>query len=654
MSRRQSLLGSITFVVFAALVGRMWNLQVVSSDSYDELAAGNRTRVIQVEGPRGRLLDAKGRALADSRDALVVTLDHTLVGDLPPDERSRLFEELADELAHAGHDLGVDMLVGLHDASHGRLVEPEIVVADISTGLWIALEERSLPGVAVERRPMRTYPNGTTAAHLIGHLGSVADGAEAARLNRRSGAAGKPYRPGDTIGRDGLEQLYDLELRGTPEIRRVEVDARNRVVRTVEIVQAAAPGRDVHLTIDLDLQRRAEAEIEAQLRAARARSLADGGDCDSCEPLAAPAGSLVALRPADGSVVAIASYPTYDPAWFVGGLDGRQADTLFQDEDRPLLNRAIAGRYPAGSTFKPFTAYAALAAGARAADEIWVDEGRHVLGRCRSADGGGCVFRNAGGVAMGPVDLPAALARSSDTYFYSLGELFWTQRATFGDTPIQDTAERFGFGLATGIELPGERRGLVQTPSGRHADGDDWYTGDSVNLSIGQGDLLVTPVQLANAYATLAAGGVRHQPRLVSRVADPADRSAEERPPVPVAADDLDPELLAPIHSGLLLATRTGTAATSFAGFPLDQLPIGGKTGTAQVTGRADYSLFVAFGPWPTPDLAVAVVLEEAGFGGHGAAPAARAFLEAAFGMSSEVPEGVAGEGALTAGRLPW
>ncbi len=632
MTQRRRLLGLLTALVFATLIVRMWSLQVVSADAYDDLAAGNRTRLIQSEGPRGRILDLNGRALADTGVTLTVVLDPSIVGGLAVPEREALFDELAIELVHGGHAVTAADLNAAYQATIGFSVQPIVVVADIDPGLWIVLEERNFPAVEVQPRPIRTYPFGSLASHVIGHLGTVADDDEVDRLNAEPQAAPKPYLPGDVIGRAGLEQVFETALRGTPEIKRVEIDAENRVVRTVEVVQEAAPGSDVHLTIDLDLQRTAEESIETQLIEARRRSAEAGaGGCDDCQSLAAPAGSLVAVRPDDGSVVALASYPTYDPSWFVAGLSQSQADTLFQDPHRPLLNRAVAGQYPAGSTFKPVTAYSAVTTGARTPGERWNDLGRHELTGCRSAERAGCVFRNAGSVAMGPVDLPAALARSSDTYFYSLGERFWSEREVFGDTPVQDTAELFGLGAETGIGLPQEQDGFVPTPDRREADGGQWYTGDNVNLAIGQGDLLVTPLQLANVYATLATGGDRYQPRLVSHLTNGATGVIEQVfEPVELASAALEPTALGPIQDGLIGATTAGTAVSAFIGFPLAQYPIAGKTGTAQVDGRGDYALFVGYGPMPAPEIVVAVVLEEAGFGGHAAAPAARSLLDEA------------------------
>ena len=670
--RRRRLLGGFWALVFLGLAGRLWSLQIVSGAEYDELALGNRTRLVQTEAPRGRIYDVEGRAMADRRESLSAALDLESLAALDRSARSEAFAAMVVEFGSVGHTVTVDDVAERYEQSIGRQLRPEPILSDISAELWIALEERSVPGLVIERSSVRHYPFGTTAAHVVGHLGTVADGGEAHDLNQAPASADKPYAPGDIIGRSGLELMFESELRGTPEIRRVEVDARNRIVGTVEIVQEAVPGNDLHLNIDVDLQRQAERIVAEELLRARSRPVCP----DECEPFTAPAGSLVALQPDDGAVVALVSLPGFDPGWFVDGLSPTQAERLFQDDGRPLFNRAIAGRYPAGSTFKPIVAVATQASGIRDADEIWTDLGQHHLADCSATTERGCRFRNAGGVVMGPVDLRSALARSSDTYFYSAGEMLWGERDRLGETVIQDTSARFGLGHPTGIDLPAEASGVVPRPQDRAIDGEEWHTGDNVNLAIGQGDLLVTPLQLANVYAALAEGGRRHRPRVVDRIThgetgavvrlleptllqptvlEPTVLEPTVLEPTVLESTGLEPEgLTAPagasvgldalaggdvlqaVGDGLASATRSGTAAAAFAGFAFATHPVSGKTGTAEVTGKADLSLFAGYGTdLATGDrLAVVVVLEEAGFGGVAAAPAARSFLDAAFELT--------------------
>ena len=615
----------VVAVVLVGLIGRLAQVQVVTAPTYRDIASGNRLRVVETPSPRGRLLDAEGRVLAGNRSAYTVTLDWEGLADLDPPGRRSILLEAADELDDVDDTIDADHLEEVFQRARRQALGPVPVVDDVGPELWITLSERGLPGIEVAPRPRRIYPQGAVAAHVIGYLGTVVDEAEAARLNRIEPDHG--YRPGSLIGRSGLERMLERHLRGVPEVRTVEVDAANRVVRTVEVTQIGRPGRDVHLTIDLDLQRLAEESLAAGLDDIKARTEAP-----------AAAGSLVVVDPRDGSVPALVSLPGFDPTLFVAGLDSDEADRLFSDPVQPFLNRAIDGLYPAGSTFKPVTALAALAAGLRPAEAIWQDQGVYQLTSCRGSEQTGCRFRNAKGAVLGPVDLGAALTLSSDTYFYSLGERLWLHRSEVGDEALQDVARRFGLGVPSGIELPGEARGRVPTPQARREANRQapeafpdprWYTGDNVNLAIGQGELLVTPVQLANLYATLATGGVRHQPRLVDRVVDPTSgRPIVEFRPRRAADEPIAPDTLTPILDGLLGVPVRGTAATAFAGFPLERFPVAAKTGTAEVQGRVDYALFAGFGPVPEPRYAFAAVIEEGGFGGEAAAPVVRRFLD--------------------------
>ncbi len=647
---RFDLLAALVAVAFLLLAARLAYLQLLGGHGYREIATGNRVRVIETPAPRGRILDVEGRVLAGTRTSFTVTLDWEALADRSSSDRRSVFVAVADELTLAGRPIDRQSLERLFERARRQALEPLTVAEDVSVELWIALTERDLPGFDVIARPVRTYPYGPSAAHVLGYLGTVGDDEEALELNRIDPA--DRYRAGSEIGRAGLERIFERQLRGVPEIRQVEVDSGNRIVRTIEVTQAARPGNDVHLTLDVDLQRAAEASLRSQLAIT-------SEDPDT----PAPAGSFVAIDPGDGAVWALASFPGFDPSDFVFGLEERAAQELLSDPDDPFLNRVTTGLYPAGSTFKPIPAYAALTAGARGQYEIWDDRGSYRLSGCRAAAATkGCVFRNARGAVLGPVDVRSALARSSDTYFYSLGERFWVDRERFGPEIIQETAAAFGLGEPAGIELPAEASGRIPGPGQRRADHDRypdafpdprWYTGDNVNLAIGQGGLLVTPLQLANLYATLATGGVRYQPRIVERVADGVTGATilAFRPRV-VAEEPLDAEALGAIVDGLLDVPVSGTAADAFEGFPHDRFSLAAKTGTAETSGQADNALLAGFGPWPHPRYAFAVVLEEAGFGGVAAAPVARHFFEWVLGVDSAVA-GIGADGSAIAAAAP-
>ncbi len=632
--RRFGALAIVALLVFGSLVARLWFLQVVTPEAAVETATSNREREIWVEAPRGRILDSEGRVLAGRRESLVVTLDWTELAELSSEERAEIFGEVAEELNRAGLKTKQDELDRTYSRARNGDLKPVVVAEDVGEDVWILIQERAYPGFQVERRFVRTYPYGDIGAHIIGYTGSVRSTDVAASLNE---ASDKIYLPGDEVGLTGIEKVFEETLRGTPEHRVVEIDANNRIIRTAEILQPAVPGQDIYLTINIDLQYAAEQILADELRLARQRDA-----CVGCLPHVAEAGSLVALDVNDGSVIALASLPTYDPTDFIFGISSEQFEFLENRPDKPLFDRATRGGYSIGSTFKPITAYAALETGLRTEWEVWDDAGFYEIDECTA----GCRFQNAGGAVMGPVDLRESLERSSDTYFYAIGAEAWENRNFLGETPIQDVAGNFGLGQATGIQLSNESAGRVPTPENMRETFDvGWFAGNNVNLSIGQGDLLVSPLQLANMYAMIGTGGARYQPRIVDRAVDPeTGETTLEIKVIQSETEPLDPAIMSPIRDGLFRVPTTGTGAESFAGFPLDTYPIAGKTGTVQKNGQADSAVFAAFGPGLNPDYAVAAVLEEAGFGGDAAAPAVRRFFELLAGIVEVRPAPLADE----------
>jgi penicillin-binding protein 2 len=631
LDRRFTVLGWLAAGLFFVLIGRVWFLQVISSPQLTEVAAGNRTRQIVSESARGQIFDANGNVIAGRRESLVVTLDWSGLGHLDELDRAQVLIDVAHEMNNSGVKIKADRLEAVFERARTRSLQPVIVADDVPVELWVTLQERSFPGIVAERRSLRIYPYNEVAAHLIGYVGRVQDQAEADELNDVDDS--KPYQPGDEIGRAGLEAEFDRVLRGTPERKLVEVNARNEVVRTIEILQPGEPGSDLHLTIDIHLQAEAERSLEYSLLLAQRRA-----PCEDCPDHAANAGSIVITDVTDGSLVAAASYPAFVPGDFLYGMTQAQADYLFQNPDQPFVNRAVSGLYSPGSTFKPFSAYGAVTAGVRAPDDVWNDQGRYKLVSCEENPGGGrCVFQNAKAQILGEVQLVDAISRSSDTYFYSLGEELWLDTRQYGTTPMQDAAELFGFGSESGIGLGTERSGRVPTPDRRRADhernpeafpNERWFVGDNVNLAIGQGDLLVTPIQLTNAYAMIANDGTRYETRLVRSVTNGVSgRVVQQFKPRVIGSVAFDMETMQPIKAGLEGATVTGTAKTAFAGFP-QSIGVAGKTGTAQVAGKADFALFAGYGPVEEPKYSISVILEQAGFGGDAAAPAARTMFD--------------------------
>jgi penicillin-binding protein 2 len=454
-----------------------------------------------------------------------------------------------------------------------------------------------------------------------------------------------------------VEQAFEAELRGTAGRRVVEVDADNSPVRTLEHEPPVA-GNDIQLTVDVGAQAMAEVALAEQLdriRGDRTR--------DKLFTITAPAGSVVVLDPATGGVVAMASYPTYDPAEFVNGISQDRYDQLTKgtESENPLVNRAIQGLYAPGSTFKPFTAMAAMQAGLIVAGDTKSDDGVY------ERPGDDRVFRNAGSKANGSVNVRSSLTVSSDWYYYWLGDRFWLESETYGDLAQQEGYERFGFGHPTGIELPGEAAGRVPTPEWRqqlwesYSEEDKavsdptWLPGDNMNMAIGQGYMLSSPLQLASAYATLANGGTTYRPQLLKAVlrpggdpANPADVIRTLQPEV-VSQVVLAPEMLQPIIEGLqgVVESANGTAYGTFQGFDLAAFPIAGKTGTAEVDKKAESSIFASFGPVGAPRYAVAAVMEESGFGADAAAPVVRRVYEVLAGQdltaANDITIGAAG-----------
>jgi len=611
--------GVVTVCCFATLLARLVHLQVAERPAYAARAEANRLRVVPLEAARGRILDRAGRVLADSGSAWRVRLDRRV----PARRRQPLLERLAPVLG-----VPVAALEARVADPAGDRVAPVTLLDDAPEDVVVALRERAadFPGVEVDAHPIRRYPHDRLAAHVLGTLGGAPGPGKAGRA-----------------GASGVEAAGDGVLAGRPGETRIEVDSAGRPVRTLD-GRPAVPGGDVSLTIDLDVQSAAEAALADGMAAARSGVPGAAGT-------AAPGGAVVALDLRDGSVRALASAPTFDLSALAGRIPAATWAALHDPAAHaPLTNRALQGLYAPGSTFKPVTALAGLRAGLITPATVVDDRGTYRLGSRQ--------LQNAQGKAHGRVDLARALAVSSDVYFYGLGDRLYAgppDRAP--DGPMQDIAARLGFGRPTGIDIGPEAAGRLPGPGARREahrrrpnevpDG-RWYPGDDVNLAIGQGDLLVTPLQLAGAYAALATGRVPPAPHLLAASGPAVTRawggSAPPNPPggggsgssVSGAPGGLDEGARQAVLAGLrgAVASRDGTAAPAFDGFPLDRVPVEGKTGTAQVMGRADTALFVAVAPADHPQFVVAAVVEEAGFGSAVAAPIVRRVLEVLTGIA--------------------
>jgi penicillin-binding protein 2 len=591
LALRIAVFGGLALVLFIVLFVRLWVLQVASGEKYLAEAINNRTREFRVSAPRGAILDRDGEVLVENRTSLALQINP---------QKLAIGAERRAELARLGsltHTTLRRVRQIIREETKLAPGAPVTLRRDVGHYLIYYLQENQerFPGVSVERVFVRRYPQGTLAAHLLGSVGEVSE--EELKEARFRG-----LEPGDQVGKEGVEYSYDRFLRGLPGTTRIQVDAFGQPTPGGRLVsQAPVPGDNLKLTIDLDLQAAGDAALSGQ----------------------GLPGAYVAMNVRSGEILAMGSNPTYDPAVFTHPLTQSQVDELFRDPVlSPLTNRAIAGAYPTGSTFKPITSVAALGSGVVTPSEPIYDDGAYTLG--------GITFHNAGGGAYGSIAMQTALQVSSDVFYYTLGDRMYP------GTELQAWAHRLGIGRESGIDLPGELPGLLPTPAWRNQlyreDLTDrpWSAGDNVNLAVGQGDLQADPLQMATAYATIANGGEVPRPHLGLQVEDAAGRVLREMDFGPARDVRIDPEWREVILAGLHDAAQSpgGTSYSVFGGFPV---PVAGKTGTAERPPYADQSWYVVLAPYPDPEIVVAVTFEQGGFGVETAAPAALQILSQYF-----------------------
>jgi penicillin-binding protein 2 len=597
LALRLAVFGGVAIALFAVLFLRVWFLQVPQGEEYLAEARNNRTREFRVIAPRGEILDREGEVLVANRTSLALQVNPR---KLPADRRERR-AELA-RLAELTHSTLPRVRKALGEGAKLAPGAPVTLRRDVGSYLIYYLEENQdrFPGVAVEQVFVRSYPHGTLAAHLFGNVGEVNE-------DELKEARYRGLEPGDAVGKDGVEYEYDKVLRGRAGATRIQVDSLGRPTPggQQEVVEPA-PGNNLRLTIDSGLQEAGDAALAS-------RGLA---------------GAYVAMDVRSGAILAMGSNPTFDPEVFTRPLTQSQVNELYRDPVlSPLTNRAIAGAYPTGSTFKPITSIAALASGNVTTTETINDDGAFTLG--------GITFENAGGVAHGVIAMQYALQVSSDVFYYTLGDRM------NGSPALQGWAHRLGIGRETGIDLPGELPGLLPTPAWRnqlYREGNTerpWSAGDNVNLAVGQGDLQADPLQMAVAYATIANGGTVPRPHVALQVEDPRGRVLREFEPRPARSIEIDPEWRDTILAGLHDAAQApgGTSYGVFGGFPVE---VAGKTGTAERPPYDDQSWYVVLAPYPDPEIVVAVTFEQGGFGADTAAPAALQILSEHFGKNAE------------------
>jgi penicillin-binding protein 2 len=612
LKSRFAALGLIVLVVVATLAVRLWTMQVLNGETYAAQAENNRVRRIPLSAPRGNILDREGRPLVVNRSSMAVSVDPaddtirdlvirgqsaTPDDDPTPTEIEDVFGTLAALLGTDSTTIYLEVIDSRREA-----LRPRVVAIDAPMEVVGPILERQdeFPWARAEEIALREYPNGSVAAHLLGYSGEISE-AELASSDEFAG-----YVLGDVVGKTGAERQFENVLQGDKGWRRIEVNASGRAQRVVS-EQVPVPGRDVKLTIDLDVQRVAEQELEAAFAEARLT------DHDN-----AVAGAAVVLDVRTGEVLAMASAPTFDPTLFLGGISTADWERLnAKDSEYPLNNRAIMAAYPPASTFKAVTGLAGLGVGITyenktyRCDGKWTDMGEQWPKWC---------WRRSG---HGTVSFRTGIEESCDTVFYEIGyELYKRKKEE-----LQAYSRSFGLGSVTGIDLPGEVPGRIPDAEWKRQFNKNypeyqlWLPGDTVNMAIGQGDVLTTPLQMASVYAGIANDGAAMRPHVLMEVLDRDGNTQAKAEVQQFATLDASPAGLAVIERSLVDVTKEGTAFGAFRGF---RPAVAGKTGTAEVKGKDDYAWFCGYAPAGDPRYAVAVVIEQGGHGGAVAAPAAR------------------------------
>jgi penicillin-binding protein 2 len=626
LALRVAILGAFALAAFVVLFFRLWSLQVLSGDEYLNAAQSNQLRLIRVEAPRGPILDRRGRVVVSNVAGTAVEL---WVGDMPKEGRYDLVQRLAQVL-----DVSPRALARQVDERRFDPLTPIVVKTAVGEEQvdYLYEHQAEFPGVEIAQVYLREYPYSSLAAQILGYTGEISP--EELKQHRKRG-----YRSGDRIGKTGIEAAYDSYLRGQPGLAQIRVDSLGRQQSEIALRQESRAGYALRLTLDVRLQRAAEQALQYGIDLARQN-----------DNWAANGGAIVALDPRDGAVLAMASAPTFKPSLFVGKTDPEKLSALYADTGNPLFNRATAGLYPPGSTWKPVTALAGMQEHVFSAyDSI----------QCTPSATYGLdeqVFRNWNPFVNRPMTLPEALAESCDTYFYEIGNRFY-EGGSESQARMQQWARRFGFGSPTGLDIGGEADGLVPTPEWRRktfeSDWDRaWNPGDSIQLSIGQKDLQVTPLQLATFYAMLANGGKIVTPHLVSDVGQSGGKGSprvvlRRFAPAPPRSAGVDPEALAAVRDGMYAATHSvsGTSSGVFRNYPV---PISGKTGTAEKVvplpgypsdHLEDQSWWCGWGPSDSARLVVCALIENGGHGSSAAAPAALQVFERFFNV--DAPEAI-------------
>ena len=576
IGRLKPLAFMVVMVIFI-LIARVGYLQVYDGEYYAKLADGNRIRIIPTVAPRGTFFDRNGQLLVTNRPGFTVSL-------LP------LTEPISDEVITRISNLlqvPVEDIKSKIEAHIG--FDPIRIKTDVTPDIVTIIEEQKnhYPGVVIEIQPIRNYILKQEAAHTFGYVSEISD----AELETKKKEG---YKSGDIIGKFGLEKIYDKEVRGENGGEQVEVDVSGAPVQILG-KKEPIPGADLILTIDRDLQVAAEVAVDAQLATIHAHAAA-----------------AVVLNPQNGEVLALVSRPAFDPNLFAHGISTKDWNAINNNPYHPMDDKAITGEYPPGSTFKIVTGTAALASGRVTPEEQIFDSGHHWL----------IPKGNASGEALGWLNFRAALAHSDNVYFYEMGN-------RLGVDLLGHYSRMFGLGQKTGIDLPYESEGMVASKELKmKLYNEEWYLSETFDAAIGQGFNLVTPLQAAMVMGEIAANGKRYKPHVVWKMVTQNGELIKEFQPELLSQLDVPDWVIQLVQSSLHDVTKYGTAASNFGGFPYD---IAGKTGTAENSQGRDHGWFVGYAPFDNPQISVAVVVEQGGFGAVSAVPIGRKIMEAYF-----------------------
>ncbi|MDI6799358.1 MAG: penicillin-binding protein 2 [Actinomycetota bacterium] len=606
IQKRLFMASMIVTVIFGLLFFRLWTLQVVARDEYVNLSNNNRIRTVTTSAPRGNIYDRSGLLLANNLPTLAVTVDYQEINN----------EEMLAELAKILNMKLAAVRERVNDKKYAPFY-PRIVKQGISkeTASYIKENSSNLPGVDITTNFYRNYPKLSLAPHVIGYIGEISQ-------EELAFSEALTHTSGDLIGKSGIEGEYEEILCGTKGIKQFEIDRTGSITHMLDEREPVA-GNHVQLTIDSALQSATESSLKSAVMAARANGYPD-----------ANGGAAIVLNPNNGEILALASYPTYDQTLFVRGMTSREWESLnAKGSGYPLFNRAVMASYAPASVFKPVTYVAGLSDGVVSAKDSFLCEGTWLgMGEMWPKN----CWRKEG---HGETGFTAGLKDSCDVVFYEVGYRLYKR----GGERLQHWSRKFGFGKATGVDLPSEVIGRVPDRKWKKETHEDleeqkWLPGDTVNLAIGQGDLLTSPLQVADLYAAIANDGLIWKPHVVSKVFTPEGDEIRTAKRKKLADIDISKDVLDGLKKGLVSVIKEGTASNAFAGFPV---PVAGKTGTSEVKGRDDFAWFACFAPVNNPKYVVVVMVEEGGHGGSIAAPAARRILSTAFNVSSVGPVSV-------------